>query len=560
MRYLTSGGMSLIYKGEKGGETVVLKEVAASNTREVPSLLSEKTLLERLDHPGLVGFRTFFTENNHYYLVVDYVPGEPLSSQLQRTPLPSVEEVIDWAVQLCEIFTYLHAQKPPIIYRDLKAENVVLHDGKLTLIDFGIARLHKGDRASDTELMGSPVTASPEHYGGAETDARSDIYTLGATVYELLTGGRRQQIGAFAFASVRKLRPEVPETVDEVLMRSLAFRPDERYQTAREFRDALLQAVGRPLPAPENATVGVPPSTPGHDEPRSTPVAEPGRLHRETRTTERTEGTPPHATPPSHSQATLPQRKRLSWLVALGLLLALGAGAVKSFGGAGHPPGAVPSMGTLEANLDGKLFGSGKVGEATVVFMGEDVGLFQVTATATQTVQERANHLANRLNISYKAACPSCGGTGLEPADIKVGRYAETGDTVVFYAHMHGHDELEWGPELLATVGSEQAKALNTTPSFLASYWRDLLRDIIMLSRGFAVDDSALGVELSTALLKARSELKGEDSTVANLRRILRETTGAQAARLREIYTRVPERRPSVDVFGGVPGYEPLRN
>ncbi len=223
-------------------------------------------------------------------------------------------------------------------------------------------------------------------------------------------------------------------------------------------------------------------------------------------------------------------------------------------------PGAVKSVGSYEANLEGKLFGAGKVGDAAVVFMGEDVGLFQVTPTKDQAAEQRAQTLAKRLNTFYAQACPACGATALEPNDIKVGRFQDTGDIVVFYAHMHGYDELHWGPELLATVDEAQAKALGTTPKYLASYWRDLIRDTVSLSRGFPVENSALGEELAGAMAKARSELSGEDSNVANLRRILKETTGSQAVKLREIFEKVPDRKPATDDFGGVKGYEPLRN
>ncbi len=525
LTYLASGGMSVVYKGEKQGRTVVLKEVVSSNTREVPSLISEKTLLERLTHPGLVAFEAFFTENGYYYLAVEYVPGEPLSQFLNKRDGAPVADVADWAVQLCEIFMYLHSQQPPIIYRDLKSENILLHDGKVKLIDFGIARVHKGDRQKDTELMGSPVTASPEHYGGAETDARSDIYTLGATVYELLTGGRRKQVGAFQFAPLRDLRAEVPVALDKAILKALSFKPGDRYQTAQDFRDALLTAMGKPVPAWVDR-----------------------------RATRRTE-------------ESVPTRKQGGLLLPLLAVLAVAvlalAGAVKSgyvTFGAPAANGAVPSTGSHEASLQGNLFGTGQVDDRSVVFMGEDVGLFQVTPTSGQTADQRAEKLAKRLNTAYSQQCIACGATGLEPADIKVGRYTDTGDTVVFYAHMHGYDHVHWGPELLATVTEDQAKALGTTPRYLASYWRDLLRDIVSLSRGFPVDGSALGGELSGALLKARESLTGSDSTVENLRRILHETTGTQALRLRETFAKVPDRKPAADDFGGVKGYEPLRN
>ncbi len=501
--YLASGGMSVVYKGEKDGQNFVLKEVLTTNSREVPSLISEKTLLERLNHPALISYHSFFNENGYYYLVVDYVPGEPLAKFLKESTPPPVNDVVEWALQLCDVFIYLHQQSPPVIYRDLKSENILLYDGQIKLIDFGIARVHKGTRQSDTELMGSPVTASPEHYGGAETDARSDIYTLGATIYELLTGGRRLQVGAFAFAPVRQLRPDVPEALDKVILKSLEFKPADRYQTGEEFRDAILRAVGRPVPFQGKSTESKP-------------------------------------------------RRRIAFAVAALSILLLASALVAS-----RLLGVTNK--SHKNSLEGNLFAAGAVDGQSVVLMGEDVGLFRVTAWQKEQPEERAKTLAKRLNTFYHSPCPACNTTALEPADIKVGRFVETGEVVVFYAHMHGFDKVHWGPELLATVDEEQARNFKVAPRFLAAYWRDLLRDTVSLSRGFPVANSALGEQLAQALTEARGDLSGEEATVENLKSILRKTTATQASGLRTLFEKVPDRQPEADQFGGVEGYEPLR-
>lgn len=522
--YLASGGMSNVYKAEVDGETVVLKEVATSNTREVPSLISEKSLLERLKHPGVVGYHTLFNENGYYYLVLEYVPGEPLSAYLHPDRRPAPETVADWGVQLCEIFEYLHSQRPPIIYRDLKAENIMLCDGRIKLIDFGIARLHKGMRAKDTELMGSPATASPEHYGGAETDARSDIYTLGATLYELLSGGRRRHVGAFQFAPVRDLNPAVSQELEAVLQKAVEFNPEERYQSALEMRDALLSALGRDIPT------------------RDTVLAPPLALP---------SGAPPPAT-----------EKRRSPLILVAALLTfglLGYGVAKIQPDASSPfyGGPVPSIGTYEASLAADIFGYGNVDGKAAVLLGEDIGLFEVTPWKGETAVERSKTLAGRLNHRYHSACIACGGTGLEPADIKIGRHIESGEVVVFYAHMHG-SHAHWGPELLATVGDSQARALKSTPRHVAAYWRDLVRDIVTLSRGFEVSNSALGEQLSDSLYKVRQRLPVNTEQILNLRAILEEVSPSQSFELREQFLKLPERKSEVDRFEGVEGYEAL--
>lgn len=512
VEYLASGGMSCVYKSEVDGKSVVLKEVAISNTREVPSLMSEKNLLERLDHPGIVGFETFFNQDGYYYLVLEYVNGRPLSIYLTPQHNTDPDTVADWGVQLCEIFDYLHAQKPPVIYRDLKAENVMLKDGKVVLIDFGIARLHKGERAKDTELMGSPATASPEHYGGAETDARSDIYTLGASLYELLTGGRRKQVGAFQFAPVRDLNPEVSPEIEAVLAKATAFKPEDRYQSALEMRNALLKALGRAVPK-------LPPK-PGGEKKASVPV---------------------------------------SLLVVLALLIGGGWFGYSQYQATKSPfyGGPVESIGTYEASLPADIFKSGDVGGKSAVLLGEDIGLFEVTPVGEFTAPDRSKKLSNRLNAMYHQACIACGGTGLEPGDIKMGRHLESGEVVVFYAHMHG-PHVEWGPELLATVTPQQAEALGVTPRFVAGYWRDLIRDTVNLSRGFTVQDSVLGPDLSEALLKARDKIKRDNEQLTNLRAVLEELTGQQSLKLRELFLNVPDISPKPDSFENVKGYEPL--
>jgi len=511
--YLASGGMSCVYKSEAHGKTVVLKEVAASNTREVPSLISEKNLLERLNHPGVVGFQTFFNENGYYYLVLDYVNGLPLSTYLKPDNLADPETVADWGIQLCEIFDYLHAQEPPVIYRDLKAENVMLEDGQVRLIDFGIARLHKGVRAKDTELMGSPATASPEHYGGAETDARSDIYTMGASLYELMTGGRRKQVGAFQFAPVRELNPKVSAELEAVLNKATAFKPDDRYQSAKEMRNALLKALGREIPKE----------------------------------------------PPKPKEQTGSRGVPVSVLVVLLIVIGLGWYGYQRYQDTQSPfyGGPVESIGTYEASLPADIFKSGEVNGKHAVMLGEDIGLFEVTPAGPYTAVDRSKKLSNRLNAMYHQACIACGGTGLEPVDIKMGRHQETGQVVVFYAHMHG-PHVEWGPELLATVSDDQAAALGVTPRFVAGYWRDLIRDTVNLSRGFDVKDSVMGPELSSALLKARDNIKRDAEQLTNLRAVIEELTGQQSLKLKELFLAVPDHKPTPDKFENVEGFEPL--
>ena len=518
VRFLAAGGMSVVYLGEKLGKQVVLKEVASTNTRDAPFLIQEKMLLERLKHPGLITFYSFLSTQAYYYLVVEYVEGEPLSSYLNSEQIAAVEDVADWAVQLCDIFEYLHQQKPPIIYRDLKPENVILTGDRVKLIDFGIARLHKGGtRDKDTQLMGSRSTASPEHFGASETDARSDIFTLGATLYELLTGGRRQPQGPFEFAPIRELRPDVPAALEAVLTKALQLKPAERYSSARELGDAILQAVGRPPRPKVEASAQQP-------EPRAKKRRSPLKVA----------------------------------VVAAMLAGAVGFGLTRVELLTNPASEFPPSTGVQEASLKGDLFAAGKMKDGPVVFLGEDIGLFQVSSWKEGTALERADTIATRLNRFYKTACLGCGGSNLEPPDIRVGLDEATGEIVVFYAHIHGTDPPVHGPLLLTTVDADQARLLSKPAADVAYYWRDLMRDTLALSRGFPVQNSALGKELSGALARARGQLKPQGDTVENLREILRQTTGKEALKMRETFLQVPARQNLPDLFQMVMGYRPL--
>lgn len=514
LTFLAAGGQGVVYKGEKLGRTVVLKEVECSATKEVPALLNEKALVERLHHPGIVGYRSFLCEGGFYYLVLEYVEGRPLIELFGQDP-PAIDDVVDWALQLCDVFEYLHTQTPPVIYRDLKAENVILRESKVKLIDFGIARLHKGDKAKDTELMGSRSTASPEHYGGAETDSRSDVYTMAATIYDLLTAGQRKQLGPFSFSPIRKLRAEVPSSLEQVLAKALQMKPIDRYQSARQFSNAIRQAMGRPLLA--EAAVPV---------------------------------------------TLSPKARRGGRLISAVLLILLLAGGASGFAwyslnqsyGSPYPP----STGMQEKSVRGDLFGAGETRKGPVVFMGEDIGLFSVTAWQDESGLERAKTLADRLNRFYRTPCLQCGGSNLETPDIRVGKYEKTGETVVFYAHIHGDNPPSHGPLLLATVDEAQAKALGRPAVVIASYWRDMIRDILSLSRGLPVENSALGAELSESIAKARAQLEPEGPSMENLREIMGQHSGQEALAYKELFLNVPERASSPDSFVNVKGYVPL--
>ena len=197
---LGRGGFGAVYQAEDiqfGNRAVAIKEMNPVDLS--PQEIAEATeafkhealLLAKLTHPNLPRIYDHFSDTGRWYLVMDFIEGETLEEYLQKAPggsLP-VEEVLDTGMQLCSVLGYLHACRPPIIFRDLKPANIMrTAEGNYYLIDFGIARHFKPGQARDTVAFGSPGYAAPEQYGRRQTTPRADIYSLGATLHHLLTG------------------------------------------------------------------------------------------------------------------------------------------------------------------------------------------------------------------------------------------------------------------------------------------------------------------------------------------------------------------------------------
>ncbi len=185
---------------------------------------------------------------------MDFVAGETLEAKLARAPqgLP-VDVVLRAADQLCDVLDYLHNRKKPVIFRDLKPGNIMIDDrGEAKLIDFGIARHFAQGKRSDTTALGTTGYAPPEQYGKGQTDPRSDIYALGATLHHLLTGIDPAD-KPFAFVSPRSVRPAVPVEVDLAIMRAVEQDPAKRWQGARVMKQALHGLKEKPKPQPKPA-------------------------------------------------------------------------------------------------------------------------------------------------------------------------------------------------------------------------------------------------------------------------------------------------------------------
>jgi tetratricopeptide (TPR) repeat protein len=248
---LGEGGMGSVYQVEdlkRPGVVYALKALL-DDTNTSPEDMAwaakrfdeEITLLSRLSHPRIPAFIDRFTEHGRRYFVMEYIPGMTLEQRQERTHAPLPErDVLSWMVGVCDVLAYLHGQRPPIIVRDLKPGNImVTPSGDVRLIDFGIARTYKAGKASNTENLGTMTYASPEHLGQTQTDARSDIYSLGATIYHLLTNTEPSPLETPAPGQLRRYQPGLSEATERVVIRAMKLNAAERFQTAVEFREAL---------------------------------------------------------------------------------------------------------------------------------------------------------------------------------------------------------------------------------------------------------------------------------------------------------------------------------
>jgi len=224
----------------------------------------EASTLARLDHPNLPKVSDYFSDSDRDYLVMDFVPGQDLKEKLatalsQGNPLPE-RQVLAWADQLCDALAYMHTQDPPVLHRDIKPSNIkITPAGRVKLVDFGLVKtLSPDDQRTITVVQGrGTVQYIPlEQYGGdtGHTDVRSDIYSLGATLYHLLTGqppldAKRRFLKPKSMRSPRSLNPAVSAQTDQAIMWSLAMHPDERPASVPEFRSELL------APGPVSRTV-----------------------------------------------------------------------------------------------------------------------------------------------------------------------------------------------------------------------------------------------------------------------------------------------------------------
>lgn len=253
---LGQGGMGIVYLvGDRSlpGCRWALKELLPDPNddpvEQETQFRREAEILCGLSHPTLPAVSAWFVDDARHYLVMEYIQGETLFDALEATSDPFIAEetLRDWGLQLCDTLHYLHTQNPPVIYRDLKPKNIIRTKNGLKIIDFGIARTYEGSKATDTIVIGTPGFASPEQYGRRQTDARSDIYSLGATLHTLAT--RLDPADSpFCFAVPSSINPSLSYAFDVAVLKALSLKPEDRFQTAQAFREALSSRTTTILP------------------------------------------------------------------------------------------------------------------------------------------------------------------------------------------------------------------------------------------------------------------------------------------------------------------------
>lgn len=240
------GGMSVVYMAinEKANKLWAVKEVRKDGVLDFEAvkqgLVAETDILKKLSHPNLPSIVDVIDTSDSFIIIMDLIQGNSLNKALEEYGAQPQELVIEWAKQLCDVLGYLHTRTPAIIYRDMKPANVMLKpDGNISLIDFGTAREYKEKNLADTTCLGTVGYAAPEQFGGmGQTDARTDIYCLGATLYHLVTGCNPSE-PPYEMRPIREINPNLSSGLERIILKCTQRNPEDRYQSAAEMMYAL---------------------------------------------------------------------------------------------------------------------------------------------------------------------------------------------------------------------------------------------------------------------------------------------------------------------------------
>jgi eukaryotic-like serine/threonine-protein kinase len=262
---LGGGGMGTVYQARDLNfpdtkRLVAVKEM--QNPATDPSLRAstlktfrrEANILAMLAHPAIPRIYDFFDQNDRVYLIMEYIHGSDLENIIGKTKELPVDKIVEWAIDLCDVLSYLHGQQPePVIFRDMKPANIMIDSlGKVRLIDFGIAKTIQPVRPDGSKIVhtmiGTEGYSAPEQYKGNVTPL-SDIYSLGATLHHVITRKDPRLEPPFSFNErpIKEYNDKAPQGLIEIVERSLAFEPHARFQSCLEMKEALEQLRYRPV-------------------------------------------------------------------------------------------------------------------------------------------------------------------------------------------------------------------------------------------------------------------------------------------------------------------------
>ena len=400
---LGQGGMGSVYRAvdENLGVDVALKENLFTTDEYARQFRLEAVILANLRHPNLPRVSDHFVVGDQgQYLVMDFIDGEDLRQRMERLGMISEDDAIMVGAAICDALDYLHTRKPPIIHRDIKPGNVkVTPDGHIFLVDFGLAKVVQGTQATTTGARAmTPGYSPPEQYGTARTDPRTDIYSLGSTLYATLCGiipedGLARAMDNAQLTPLRKRNPKVSRRLAAAIEKAMAVDPADRYQTAEDFKKALLASKSKTQQLTGKYTVVPPPDVPA--VPAEGAVNEP----ESPRPRQLTGPVPPPPTGNEDKPFVPPSKRRRGaagsglWLLLLLLLLGV------LFGAANFNPSLLP------ANMRGVL----------------PFGRFTPTPTPTPTSIPTQTATATSLPTATATSLPPTATFTLTPTLISLG-------------------------------------------------------------------------------------------------------------------------------------------
>ncbi len=266
---LGQGGMGSVYQAvdENLGVTVALKENLFTTDEYSRQFRLEAVILANLRHPNLPRVYDHFVMGEQQYLVMDYIEGEDLRQRMERMDTIPEDDAVLIGASICDALTHLHSRKPPILHRDIKPGNVkITPEGHIFLVDFGLAKVyHDTTQATSTGARAmTPGYSPPEQYGTARTDPRTDIYSLGATLYASLTGvipedGLARAMDNAQLTPLRKRNARISRRLAAAVEKAMAVDPSDRFQNSQDFKASLLNSKSKTQQLPGGYMVTPPP-------------------------------------------------------------------------------------------------------------------------------------------------------------------------------------------------------------------------------------------------------------------------------------------------------------